>query len=304
MQWLTLIGLFACVSRHTPSPAAVEVQPAFDAVVASASLPGIISIDCNPPGHCSLHTADGTRRFSTSTGEVTSVDDTPHTASEPWAVSESGEALEVQWNAQVKNTWRSPFRAQIPSPDGGHLRIQRGLTPGTSRVVRLGGSVLTARQSPDPGRVAYPNALALHPTGTEAYLVVWPNPFLTAFNVRTLKTTWRISIGDAAQGLFVSEDGRYLVVETGGSAPEHQMLDYEPEARTAPEGVDPSSDETFQWLSRPEATATVLVDLGSGTVATQLPGPFTGFALQKDGAIIASQNGITRVRHSPIETTP
>lgn len=304
MLWIHLIGLLSCMSRTpNPAPSSTVDEAAFDPVVARAELTGAQSLSCNDSA-CRVQAVDGPLEFDATSGAIRDVEGEPAIPSAPWAPSDAVPALEETWNAQVKNQWRSPFRAQVPSPDGGRLRIQRGLTPGTSRVVRLGGSVLTARQSPDPGHVAYPNALALHPTGAESYLIVWPNSHLIAFDARTLQTTWRIRLGESSQGLFVSEDGRYLVAESGAKAPEHQMLDYEPVAREAPEGVDPTADEAFGWLNRPTASHTVLVDIGSGRVAARLPGAFVGFALRADGAVMASQDGIVRVRHMPTTPTP
>ena len=302
MHWIHLIGLLGCVSRHPNSaPSSTADDVAFDPIVAHADLTGAQSISCDD-AVCRVQSTDGPLEFDATSGTLRATEAEPLVPSDPWARSTATPALEESWNAQVKNQWRSPFRVQIPSAGGGRLRIQRGLTPGTSRVVRLGGSVLTARQSPDPGHVAYPNALALHPTGAESYLIVWPNSHLIAFDARTLQTTWRIRLGDSSQGLFVSEDGRYLVAESGAMAPEHQMLDYEPAVRVVPEGIDPAADEAFQWLERPTASHTVLVDLGSGRVAARLPGAFVGFALRSDGAVLASRDGIVRVRHMP--TTP
>jgi hypothetical protein len=219
----------------------------------------------------------------------------PEATPERWPVSDTEENLNARWNAAVAQRWRSPFRDKIPSPDGGFFRAQRGVSPGSSRVVRLGGSVVTARVGLDPGQPAYPNTLALHPTGQEAYHIVWPNPDLIAFNARTLKTTWRIRLGGPAVGLFVSADGRYLVAELDGKSPEHQLLDYEPTRLSAPEGVDPTANETLLWLERPAAERTALVDLTVGEVVAVLPGQAVGFARVEKGAVIASTGGVAAV---------
>lgn len=240
----------------------------------------------------------GSLTFSpvTGLGEEPSEPPQPGPEAQPWPIADQAPNLNELWNAAVANQWRSPFRTEIPAPDGGFFRSNRGLTPGTSRVVRLGGSVVTARIGLDPGPLAYPHTLALHPTGQEAYLIVWPNPDLIAFNARTLQTTWRIQIGGPALGLFVSADGRYLVAELDGDAPEHQLLDYEPPARRVPEGVDPSADASLAWLERPEAKRTALIDLTAGQVVAILPGKAVGFALIDKGAVIASSAGIAAVK--------
>jgi hypothetical protein len=120
----------------------------------------------------------------------------------------------------------------------------------------------------------------------------------------TLETTWRIGLGGPAQGLFVSEDGRYLVAEINGVAPEHQMLDYEPEPRLTPEATDPSADESYRWLNRPNASGTVLVDLGSGLVAARLKGTFVGLSIHKKGAVIATDSAVASVEHMATTSSP
>jgi hypothetical protein len=219
----------------------------------------------------------------------------PEATPEPWPVSDAEDNLNASWNAAVAQRWRSPFRSEIPAPDGGFFRAQRGVSPGSSRVVRLGGSVVTARVGLDPGQPAYPNTLALHPTGQEGYHIVWPNPDLIAFNAHTLKTTWRIHLGGPAVGLFVSGDGRYLVAELDGKSPEHQLLDFEPTRRSAPNGVDPTADEALLWLERPTAERTALVDLTVGKVVALLPGRAVGFSRVEKGAVIASTGGVAAV---------
>lgn len=300
MLRFSFVILVGCVGQGPTAPTdSVATATGFDPVIASAGLPGIVGIDCDATRLCTVTTSSEQYRFDASNGDLSEPKEHAADAATPWPVNDTPPSLEDQWNAQVNNQWRSPFRAQIPSPSGGRLRLQRGLTPGTSRVVRLGGSVLMARQAPDPGHVAFPNTLALHPTGAESYLVVWPNPYLIAFDTRTLETTWRISLNGPAQGLFVSANGRYLIAEVGGVAPEHQLLDYEPVVRTAPATMDPSADVRFDWLTRPEPTETVLVDLGSGLVAARLKGGFVGLVVHDKGAIAASERQIVHVRHMP-----
>jgi len=304
MHWMMLLGLVGC-SAHRGTTASVNgTETEIDPIIGVQSVEGIESIDCTENTQCIAFTTKGATGFDPTTGELVASDAAAPETMTPWPEPTDPSSIEERWNLQIKNQWRSPFQANVPNPNGGSLRLQRGLTPGTSRVVRLGGASLTARQAPDPGAVAYPNALALHPTGTEAYLVVWPNPQLIAFNARTLETTWRTGLGGPAQGLFVSRDGRYLIAESGGVAPEHQLLDYEPLARTPPTGTDPSADASFRWLERPAASGTLLVDLAVGRVVARLPGPFIGFATRKDGAVIASDSAIASVRHMPTESTP
>jgi len=158
--------------------------------------------------------------------------------------------------------------------------------------MRVGGKVVVARQAPPPDNIMYPRVMALHPTGQEAYLIVWPNPDLIAFQPNSLETTWRIRLDDAALGLFVSENGRYLVAETGGTAPEHQMLDYEGAPVATPKGIDPADDAAMQFITRPHATHTTVVDLAQGESVAKIPGTFIGFQLIEEGAVVASTQGL------------
>jgi hypothetical protein len=143
--------------------------------------------------------------------------------------------------------------------------------------------------------------MALHPTGQEAYMIVWPNPDLVAFQPNSLETTWRIRLMDPAVGLFVSRNGRYLVAETGGTAPEHQLLDYEHGPLATPTGLDPISDEAIPSIRRPSATHTVVVDLAAGSVVARLPGTHTGFVANENGAVVASSNGVAVIKLPPTE---
>ena len=294
MTWVFLVFL-ACTARV---PSTTDATGAAENAVPLAkvtSLDQISTLKCDDAG-CSVNAAGGIYQYSLETGTLTETEGVPEPMVEPWPVAVTALSLEEQWNTQVKNRWRSPFRAEIPTSNGGRLRSVRGLTPGTSRVIRIGGSVVTARQGLDAGDIAYPNALALHPTGTEAYLIVWPNPDLIAFRAQTLETTWRIRLGAPAQGLFISEDGRYLLAETDGTSPEHQLLDYEPTLRIPPPGIDPAADPSLAWLERPEPRGTIVVDLTIGEVVARLPGQATGFFLLKDGAVVASKGGLATIR--------
>ncbi len=294
LNWIFLI--FMACTGHAPSSTDGTDIAKIEAPLATVTpVDQILSMQCGV-GSCTINGAGGVYQYNVEDSRLTPTEDVPTPIVDPWPVASTEQSLGDQWNNQVKNRWRSPFRTEIPTPNGGRLRSVRGLTPGTSRVIRIGGSVITARQGLDPGDIAYPNALALHPTGAEAYLIVWPNPDLIAFRSQTLKTTWRIVLGAPAQGLFVSEDGRYLLAETDGIAPEHQLLDYEPTLRTPPEGIDPAADPALAWLERPEPTGTIVVDLTIGEVVARLPGRAIGFFLLVDGAVVSSSGGVVTIR--------
>jgi hypothetical protein len=247
---------------------------------------------------CRLHTATGVYLLTLPDLALSLTEEPPEPAPEVWPIQPAQSSLAEDWNVRAKNQWRSPFQATIPSPSGGLFKLHRSATPGTSRIARLGGQVMTARQGLDPGNPAYPWTLALHPTGAEAYHIVWPNPDLIAFNARTLETTWRIRLSGPATGLFVSADGRYLVAELEASAPEEQLLDYAPSPRLSPEGHEPFGDGAWTGIERPSAERTALVDLSLGQAVAEVPGRFVGFQPFADGAIIAGSGGVARVQWS------
>ena len=145
----------------------------------------------------------------------------------------------------------------------------------------------------------YPRIMALHPTGQEAYLIVWPNPDLIAFQPNSLETNWRIRLGDPAVGLFVGENGRFLVAETGGVAPDEQLLDYDGHPVNTPTDVDPISDRAIAFTERPKATHTLVIDLAEGRTVARLPGHFVGFHIIEDGAVIATTAGVSVISATP-----
>lgn len=277
-----------------PSTAILDDGPQLAPVTA---VTGLHSIGCEAQG-CTLLATDGVYRLDISSMELTLTEDEPVPPPEAWPEVTTPGSLAEGWNTRTRNKWRSPFQATIPSPDGGVFKLHRSTTRGTSRIARIGGHVMTARQGLDPDSPSYPWTLALHPTGTEAYHIVWSNADIIAFNTRTLETSWRIRLSGPAVGLFVSADGRYLVAEVDAMAPEEQLLDYAPVQRQAPEGGDPYGDGAWASIDRPAAARTALVDLSLGEAVAEVPGTFVGFHPFPEGAVIAGSAGIARATWS------
>jgi len=295
---LLVIILTACGPKKSPQSPETPVDPTPVALAAVHPLHDVKAFNCSSET-CHIETATGIEELQIDAMTFKTLKASPSPAVEPWPAAEQSKDFNTAWNTQVAKKWRSPFRIDIPAPSGGFYRATRGSGVGASRVVRLGGSVVTARQGLEPGPISYPRNLALHPTGTEAYHIVWPNPDLIAFNARTLQTTWRIRLDGPALGLFVSENGRYLLAELDGEAPEHQLLDYEPGDRTPPEGGDPWADPMLRWLERPSAKRTVLVDLALGEPVAMVPGSAVGLLLIKNGAIVVASQGVAKVITAP-----
>ena len=293
VNWLLLIA-FSCATR-TGVSSNFSGENESEGLVPVLALPKVVSLDCEDK-ICTIRTPTSEHRLDVTNSQMTEVE-TPNsqknTETEVWPLEENPDPLGEQWNRQISQTWRSPFRREIPSPDGGSLRMIRGLSEHTSRIMRVGGKVVVARQAPPPDGLLYPRIMALHPTGQEAYLIVWPNPDLIAFQPNSLETNWRIRLGAPALGLFVSENGRFLVAETGGVAPEEQLLDYEGNLIDVPIDQDPISDQALAFMNRPSATHTMVIDLALGSPVARLPGRFIGFEPTKSGAVVASTDGVS-----------
>ncbi len=299
MTGLTLTALFfACASR-APAPPSTSSLPAPAATTVSVrqdwtSLSAVRHLNCDTE-QCVVVLGDGAWAFQPDTLELVSAAPMPELP-EVVSLSESLAPVESSWNQIVHQGWRSPFTSRIPTPDGGRLTYVRGIGSGGARVVRSGGGIRT-RPAPDVlGTVAHPRWLALHQTGNQAYLVTWPHSEVIAFDPSTLATSWRADMDAPAVGLFIDPTGRYLVIETGGKAPEHQLLDYSAHPPAVPEGVDPYGDPYVAEIPRPTATHTVVVDLQSVEIALDAPGSFRAWTATPDsGALLATSKGIGRL---------
>ena len=291
---ILIISFAACGPKKAPTPAPTERTDSVTTLAEVHELDGIKAITCSKDT-CDIETVSGHKRLHIKTMEFSDHENPQAPRAAPWPIATSQSDLNTVWNTQVANQWRSPFQASIPAPGGGFYRSSRGVGSGPSRIVRLGGSVVTARQGLSPERLSYPRNLALHPTGTEAYHIVWPNPDLIAFNSRTLETTWRIRLDGPALGLFVSANGRYLLAELDGEPSEEQLLDYDPQTHQPPTRIDPWANPVLQWIGRPEAKRTVLIDLALGEPVAIVPGKAVGLVLLPDGALVVGSNGVAKV---------
>jgi|GEM_PF-3107216 len=294
---ILLIMMLACGPKVSPTAAPPAPPDDGPSLAPVSAIDNLHSLDCTPDA-CRLYTTDAVYQLELPSMSLTRSEDEPVTAPDVWPEQLTPASLADGWNARTKNNWRSPFQATIPSPDGGVFKLHRSTTPGTSRIARIGGHVMTARQGLDPNSPAYPWTLALHPTGTEAYHIVWSNPDLIAFNTRTLQTSWRIRLSGPAVGLFVSADGRYLVAELDAVAPDEQLLDYGPAQRQPPAGTEPFGDGAWTGIDRPSAKTSAVIDLNLGQAVAEVPGRFVGFYTFRDGAVLAGTGGVARVEWS------
>jgi hypothetical protein len=212
------------------------------------------------------------------------------------ALSSTETPVEDAWNQVIQNRWRSPFASRVPTPEGGRLSFVRGLGVAGAQVVRSGGGIRTRPAPSSTAPIAYPRRLAVHQTGHQAYLIAWPHPEIIAFDPRTLKTAWRADMDAPVVGLFVDRTGRYLVVETGGEAPAHQLLDYPTEPPKSPPDVDPYADRYWPSIPRPTARHTVVLDVNTVEIAMDMPGSFRALiGTQEAGTLLATTRGVGKL---------
>ncbi len=194
--------------------------------------------------------------------------------------------LSKRWNDMIAHGWRSPFQARIPSPTGGMVSYLRGLQPSSAQLMRTGSAptVAPAPESSEPA--TYPGWLALHPTGQEAYVLVWPGGDLRALDPGRLAERWRLSLRPGAHGLFVDAGGRYLLAEQSGAVSHDLYVDYD--VQTFGAGADPTGDPELALRTRPPGAETVAVDLARHETAVALDGAFVAWVPLPDGGFLVA----------------
>jgi hypothetical protein len=202
--------------------------------------------------------------------------------------------LSTRWNAMVANRWRSPFQARIPSPSGGVVSYLRGLPPSSAQLVRTGPAPAVAAAPSSSQPATYPGWLALHPTGQEAYVLVWPDGDLRAVDPARLTERWRLSLRPGAHGLFVDPDGRYLLAEQSGDVAEDRYVDFE--VQTVGAGADPTGDAELALRARPPGAETIVVDLTRHATAIVLDGTYVAWISRGAGSVAATSTTIAVLR--------
>ena len=203
--------------------------------------------------------------------------------------------LAARWNTMIANGWRSPFQTRLPAPGGGVVSYLRGLAPSSAQLMRTGTApaVAPAPSSSEPG--TYPGWLALHPTGQEAYVLVWPDGELRALDPARLEARWRLALRAGAHGLFVDPGGRYLLAEQSGAVEHDRYVDFD--VQTIGAGADPTGDPELALRSRPPGAETIAVDLARHETALVLDGAYVAWVPRGDaGFIVATRTKIAALR--------
>ncbi|MCB9781094.1 MAG: hypothetical protein H6742_21180 [Alphaproteobacteria bacterium] len=179
---------------------------------------------------------------------------------EEQALPRSPQEVGVLWNTRHARGWRVPFLERSPSPTGGLLFLLRSAP---SRLMRTGGAIKATELETTAPLFPWLPSVALHPTGTEAFVLPWPGGTLTGVDVRRMAPRWTLPLGPAAHGLFVDESGRLLVAEEAGA--QDGSTAHPDGARRAVPGldIDPTGDLALALGrgDRPDAARTVVVDL-------------------------------------------
>lgn len=206
--------------------------------------------------------------------------------------------LATRWNAMIAKGWRSPFQTRLPSPGGGVVSYLRGLEPASAQLMRTGSTPAIAPAPASSEPATYPGWLALHPTGREAYVLVWPGGELRAIDPARLAEHWRLALRPGAHGLFVDPGGRYLVAEQAGAVTHDRFVDFDVE--TVGAGADPTGDAELALRARPPGAETVVIDLARHEIALTLDGAYVAWVPRGDvGFVVATRTTIALLRSEP-----
>ncbi len=216
----------------------------------------------------------------------------PLPEAEPRSLTDAAEAATTAWNTAIRSEWRSSFGRVAVAPGGGRLTFLRGVD-GAGTLVRAGGGSRAIRVATVTTAANFPAWIALHPTGTEAYLVVWPSPWVRAFDPSTLASRWTLLLDGAAQGLFVDATGRWLLVGVGAGGTD-RLTDWALPAVDSTD--DPARDEVLRAQERPTIQKTLVIDLASHTVAAEAEGSLRRCLRVGDQMLLATDRAIVTFR--------
>lgn len=183
-----------------------------------------------------------------------------------------GESFAALWNAVIAHHWRVPFLRTVFTPTGGPVALLRGVG-GQGQLMRAG---MPPRLAPLPvtsSPATWPAGLALHPSGGELYVLLWPTPTLRAVDPLSLATRWTAPLEGAGQGLFIHPGGRFVLVSEGPGGTD-RFVDWPIETLDPTSPSDPCADERLRLQDRPPQTAAVVVDLATHAVAARASGAY------------------------------
>jgi hypothetical protein len=282
-----------CLAIAGTSLARVDLEPLALTVVAPLAQTGTLVTDEH--GWSLVHACDGgwcRASLDPATGALGA--DAPLPPPVPAFPSDST-ALATRWNAMIAKGWRSPFQTRIPSPGGGVVSYLRGLEPSSAQLMRTGSAPAVAPAPASSEPATYPGWLALHPTGREAYVLVWPDGELRAIDPTRLAEHWRLALRPGAFGLFVDPGGRYLLAEQAGEVAHDRLVDFE--VVTVGACADPTGDAELALRARPPGAETVAIDLARHESALTLDGAYVAWVPRGTGSfVVATRTNIALLR--------
>lgn len=213
------------------------------------------------------------------------------TVESPPPIPEQLTRFRALWNAAIAAHGRLPFLPVLGTPEGGAIALARG-GGGQGQLFRSGG---VPRMVPVPttsSPATWPAPFALHPSGTEAYLLSWPSPVLRAFDPFTLATRWTVSLEGAGQGLFVDGDGRHLLAATGPEV-EDRWADWP--LAWPPADAPCCSDAVVREAARPPQDHVVVVDLAAHHLVARAPGRYLRWFSDEGVAWLVTDRELVRI---------
>lgn len=191
-----------------------------------------------------------------------------------------------QWAGLMEAGRRLPFARRVPVSGGGMFTYQRELGGGAGKLLRIGGGFRSIDAPGTQHTVTSEGWLAIHPSGLEVYLLLWPEPKLHAYDARSLSPRWSVELPGPAQGLFVDPAGRYTLLSLTAPPDPDRLTDYPAPALAADADVEQLMGSLALPDDRPTADGVLLVDLAAHRIAAQASGAFRGWLSTPDGAYL------------------
>jgi len=202
-------------------------------------------------------------------------------------------------NRAVAAGWRTGFHRVVVAPGGALIVWTRGLDE-AGQLSRTSPGRATVRLPSPRAAVSYPAWLAMHPTGSEAYLLPWPSSVLTAFDPVSLVTRWALPLEGAAHPLFIDAGGRLLLAGVGTSDTDRWTDWPLRDGRGAV--ADPARDESLRAAERPSTDSVVVVDLDIGESIARARGAFRRWLALPDGRfLLATDREVVFFQAPPLQ---